>query len=217
MKKLKQEKEVVGIYISGHPLDDFKTEMIRFSNCDVSDFNYLEKFVNRELCFGGIVSDVQHRESKKGKGWALFTIEDYNESFEFRIFGEEYLKFRHFLVPNSFIFIRALVREGWVNRDTGKKGDPRLQYVSMQMLQDVMENQAKKLTIQIPIDDVKERRIKYLLDVLKAHKGDKQLQFIVYEVEDKVKLTMPSRKHKVKISNELLEELEKEQVRYKLN
>ena len=144
MKKLKQEKEVVGIYISGHPLDDFKTEMIRFSNCDVSDFNYLEKFVNRELCFGGIVSDVQHRESKKGKGWALFTIEDYNESFEFRIFGEEYLKFRHFLVPNSFIFIRALVREGWVNRDTGKKGDPRLQYVSMQMLQDVMENQAKK-------------------------------------------------------------------------
>ncbi len=217
MKKLKQEKEVVGIYISGHPLDDFKTEINKFCNCNASDFNDLERFVNRELCFGGIVGDVQHLETKKGKGWALFTIEDYNDSFKFRIFNEEYLRFRHLLVPNSFIYIRAFVREGWTNRDTGKKGDPRLQFNSMQMLQDVMENQAKKLTIQMSIDDVKEGRIKYLKDILKTYKGDKQLQFVVYEVEEKVKLTMPSRKYKISISNELLEELEKEKVSYKLN
>jgi len=217
MKKLKQEKEVVGIYISGHPLDDFKTEITRFCNCKASDFNDLEKFVNRELCFGGIVGDVQHLESKKGKGWARFIIEDFDDSFEFRIFGEQYLKFRHFLVPNSFIYMRVFIKEGWVNRETQKKGDPRIQFNSMQMLHDVMESQTKKLTIQIPIEDVSESRINYLKDILKLHKGDKQLQFVIYEMENKVKLTMPSRKHKVKISNELLEELEKEQVRFKLN
>ena len=217
MKKLKQEKEVVGIYISGHPLDDYKTEITKFCNCKASDFNELEKFVNRELCFGGIVGDVQHLESKKGKGWARFIIEDYDDSYEFRIFGEEYLKFRHFLVPNSFIYMRIFVKEGWVNRETQKKGDPRLQFNSMQMLQDVMESQTKKLTIQIPIEEVSEERIKYLKDILKMHKGDKHLQFVIYEMENKVKLTMPSRKHKVNISNELLEELEKEQVRFKLN
>jgi len=217
MKKLKQEKEVVGIYISGHPLDDYKTEITKFCNCKASDFNELEKFVNRELCFGGIVGDVQHLESKKGKGWARFIIEDYDDSYEFRIFGEEYLKFRHFLVPNSFIYMRIFVKEGWVNRETQKKGDPRLQFNSMQMLQDVMESQTKKLTIQIPIEEVSEERIKYLKDILKTHKGDKHLQFVIYEMENKVKLTMPSRKHKVNISNELLEELEKEQVRFKLN
>ena len=54
------------------------------------------------LSFAGIISDVQHRVSKAGKGWALFTIEDYGDSNEFRIFGEEYLKMKHFLVPNSF-------------------------------------------------------------------------------------------------------------------
>ena len=217
MKKLKQEKEVVGIYISGHPLDDFKKEITKFCNCNVTDFNDLERFVNRELCFGGIVGDVQHLETKKGKGWALFTIEDYNDSFKFRIFGEEYLKFRHFLVPNSFIYVRVLIREGWTNRDTGKKGDPRLQFNSMQMLHDVMESQAKKLTIQMPIEDVQEGRIDYLKGLLKTYKGDKQLQFVVYEVEEKVKLTMPSLKQKVNISNELLEELDKEKVSYKLN
>ncbi len=217
MKKLKQEKEVVGIYISGHPLDDFKTEVKRFCNCKTSDFNDLEKYLNREMCLGGIVGDVQHLESKKGKGWARFTIEDYDDSYDFRIFGEEYLKLRHFLVPNSFVYMRIFVKEGWVNRDTGKKGDPRLQFNGVQMLQDVMESQAKKLTIQIPIEEVSEERVNYLKDILNTHKGDKHLQFVIYEVEDKVKLAMSAKKHKVTISNELLEELEREQVRFKLN
>ena len=81
----------------------------------------------------GVVTDVQHRVSKQGKGWALFTIEDYTDSYEFRIFGEEYLKFRHFFVVNSFVYIRAFVKEGWVNRDTGKKGDPRIQFNNFQL------------------------------------------------------------------------------------
>ena len=217
MKKLKLEKEVVGIYISGHPLDDFKAEIDWFCNCKVSDFNKLEDYINLELCFGGIVNDVQHRESKKGKGWALFTVEDYEDSFEFKIFGEEYLKYRHFLVPNSFIYVRTFVREGWNNPETGKKGEPRIQYNSMQMLHDVMENQAKKLTIQLPIEGIKKENIESLKKVLKIHKGAKQLQFVVYEMKEKVKLTMASRKQKIKISKELLEDLEKEQVRYRLN
>jgi DNA polymerase-3 subunit alpha len=217
MKKLKQEKEVVGIYISGHPLDDFKTEIKWFCKNNVSDFNHLEEFINRELCFGGIIGDVQHRESKQGKGWALFTVEDFNENFEFRIFGEEYLKFRHFLVPNSFVFVKVFVKEGWTNRETGKKSDPRMQFNSMQMLHDVMENQANKLTIQMPIEDVSEDKIVALKQLFKTHKGDKQVQFVVYEMEEKVKLTMPSRKQKVGITKELLADLEQEEVGYKLN
>ncbi len=169
------------------------------------------------MCFGGIIGDVQHRESKQGKGWALFTVEDFDDSYEFRIFGEEYLKFRHFLVPNSFVYVRVFVKEGWTNRETGKKGDPRMQYNSMQMLHDVMESQARKLTIQMPVEDVKEERIGALKQLFKTHKGDKQIQFVIYEMEEKVKLTMPSRKQKVAITKELLADLEKEQLRYKLN
>jgi DNA polymerase-3 subunit alpha len=100
MEKLSREKEVVGIYISGHPLDDFKIEMKTFCNGNIALFNDLDSVLNREVTFGGVVTDVQHRVSKQGKGWALFTIEDYTDSFEFRIFGEDYLKFRHFFVIN---------------------------------------------------------------------------------------------------------------------
>ena len=217
MKKLKQEKEVVGIYISGHPLDDFKTELKTFCNSTTRNFSDLESFVNKELTFGGVVGDVQHRVSKNGKGWALFTVEDYDDAFEFRIFGEEYLKYRHFLVPNSFIYARIFVKEGWVNRDTGKKGDPRMQFNQIQMLHDVMDQYAKKLTIQLKIDELQEERIRILKDLVVSHQGDQQLHFIVYEMEEKLKLQMPSRKQKVKISNELLEALDEASVYYKLN
>ena len=217
MEKLAREREVVGIYISGHPLDDFKIEMKTFCNAEVSLFNDLETYVNRELTFGGVVTDVQHRVSKQGKGWALFTIEDYMDSYEFRVFGEEYLRFRHFLMISNFVYIRAYVKEGWVNRDTGKKSDPRLQFNSFQLLHDVMESYAKKLSIQFNINDIKEERIHRIKELLKMHEGNQMLNFVVYDNKEQIKLQMPSRKQKVKISQELLDELENQQVFYKLN
>ncbi|WP_242204006.1 DNA polymerase III subunit alpha [Aestuariivivens insulae] len=217
MEKLGKEREVVGIYISGHPLDDFKTEMNTFCNATVAMFNNLEPYVNRELVFGGVVTDVQHRVSKQGKGWALFTIEDYTDSYEFRIFGEEYLKFRHFLMNNNFVFVKTFVREGWVNKDTGKKSDPRLQFNNFQLLHDVMEQYAKKLSIQVDINDLKEENIIALNELLKMHPGNQALNFLVYDTKEKIKLTMPSRKQKVKVCQELLNALTEQHVHFKLN
>ncbi|MFH6602631.1 DNA polymerase III subunit alpha [Maribacter algicola] len=217
MEKLRREKEVVGIYISGHPLDDFKTEINTFCNASVSCANELENYVNRELSFAGVITDVQHRISKNGKGWALFTVEDYTDSFEFRIFGEEYLKYRHFLMINSFVYIKVFVREGWINRDTGKKGDPRLQFNSFMLLQEVMDTYAKKLTIKLDIAALQEKRIKTLKDTLHIHKGDHALNFVVYEMEEQIKVNLVSRKKKVQISSELLTTLEAQDFHYKLN
>ena len=217
MEKLAREKEVVGIYISGHPLDDFRIEMKTFCNANLALLRDLEPYVNRELTFGGVVTDVQHRVSKQGKGWALFTIEDYTDSFEFRIFGEEYLKFRHFLLKNSFVYVKIFIREGWVNRETGNKSDPRVQFNSFQLLHDVMDVYAKKLSIQLQISDLQETRISKLKDIFTMHKGDNLLNFIIYDTEEQIKLNMSSRRQKVKISQELLDELEINDVHYKLN
>jgi len=217
MEKLAREKEVVGIYISGHPLDDFRIEMKTFCNANLALLRDLEPYVNRELTFGGVVTDVQHRVSKQGKGWALFTIEDYTDSFEFRIFGEEYLKFRHFLLKNSFVYVKIFIREGWVNRETGNKSDPRVQFNSFQLLHDVMDVYAKKLSIQLQISDLQETRISKLKELFTMHKGDNLLNFIIYDTEEQIKLNMSSRRQKVKISQELLDELENNDVHYKLN
>ena len=217
MEKLAREKEVVGIYISGHPLDDFKIEMNTFCNASLALFSNLEPFVNRELSFGGVVTDVQHRVSKMGKGWASFTVEDYTDSFEFRIYGEEYLKHRHFLVKSSFVYVKVFVREGWMNKETQQKGEARLQFTSFQLLHDVMDTFAKKLSIQLDVKQLQPDLIRSLQELMAIHEGNHPINFIVYDNEEQLKLSMPSRKQKVKISQELLNELTNIDVFYKLN
>ncbi len=217
MEKLAREKEVVGIYISGHPLDDFKVEMTTFCNGTLAHLKNLDAFLNRELCFGGVVTDIQHRVSKQGKGWASFMMEDYTDNFEFRIFGEEYLKFRHFLVKNSFVYVKVRIAEGWKNKDTGKLSEPRIQFNSFQLLHDVMETYAKKLSIQLDIKDIQEQRLQNLMDLFLLHEGKHTLSFVIYDNEEQLKLNMSSRKQKVKISQELLDELANNDVFYKLN
>lgn len=266
MEKLAKEKEVVGIYISGHPLDDFKFEMKYFCNAKLESLKNLEQFVGKTLSFGGIINNVQHRVAKNGKGWASFSLEGYDESYEFRIFGEEYLKFRHFLIQNNFTYIRVLVKEGWADKETGKKGEPRLQFTLIQYLQDVLPSFAKKLVLLLNINDIQSDFIQQLNQLFQANKGDNLVTFEIMELEKitrivettpemveteeevfvdetdtedsdvpllgtqknsttteveeinvVTKLSMPSRKLKVKISNELLLELEKRQINFKLN
>jgi DNA polymerase-3 subunit alpha len=120
-------------------------------------------------------------------------------------------------MQNNFVFVKSFIREGWINKDTGKKSEPRLQFNSFQLLHDVMENYAKKLSIQIDIDDLKEDKIVKLKELLHMHPGNQMLNFVVYDNKEQIKLSMPSRKQKVKVSQELLDELGNENVMFKLN
>ena len=217
LTRLKKEKEVVGIYISSHPLDDFTHEMKHFVSLSLNYLSDLDQLINRELSVGGIVNEVQHLESRNGKGWARFVVEDFTDQYEFRIFGEDYLKYRHFLVVNQFIRIKLTVRQGWTNAETGKVGAPRMHYLNFEMLQNTIENNAKKITLQLDIKELNEEKIKLLQQHLKSFKGDKPLFFNVYDSEKKVKLTLNSKKQKVKITPDLLQDLESQQWFYKLN
>tara|TARA_B110000003_G_C16653808_1_gene535498 strand:+ start:5005 stop:9387 length:4383 start_codon:yes stop_codon:yes gene_type:complete len=216
MEELAKEKEVVGIYISAHPLDDFKNEL-KFCNASVANFKGgLHKYIGSNLVFAGIITEVQHRVSKAGKGWASFFIEDYLDSFEFRIFGEDYLKFKHFFVPNSFLFVRATIQKGWMNKE-GKEGDARLKFTDFKLLHDVMDDLCKKVTIKIPIEEVHKKSIQNFNTLFKEHKGKQSLSFVIYDVKEEIELEVPSRNTKIKISSELLKTLEDLRINFKLN
>ena len=216
MELLSQEKEVIGMYISAHPLDDFKNEII-FCNARLKDFKGdLKKIVGTNLSFAGIITEVQHRVSKAGKGWASFFIEDYGDNHEFRVFGEDYLKFKHFLVPNSFLFVRATIQAGWTNKE-GVEGEPRIKFTEFKLLHDIMETLCKKITIKMAIDDVSEENILNLESVLKNSNGKQSVHFTVWDAKEKIELNLPSRNTKIKISNELLATLDQQKIRYKLN
>ena len=210
MEELSKEKELVGIYISGHPLDDFKTEKEWFCNTPLSIFENQEQLLNRDVSVGGIVTNVEHRLAKNGKGWALFTIEDYTSSFEFKIFGEEYLKFKHFLVPNSFLYLKVYGKKGWNN-------DVRLSFVNIQMLQDILEEFSKKITLNLDINEVTQENINRLDTILSDYKGKKIVNFLVIDKHEKLTLTLPSRSYKVEICSELINSLKEKNIKFKLN
>ena len=217
LEELKLEKEVVGIYISGHPLDDFQTPLKHFCNAPLEVLKDLNQLLNKELRIGGIIGEVEHRISKNGKGWASFSVEDYTDSYEFRIFGEEYLKFKHFLFENNFVYMRLLVKEGWRNRDTGKTGEPRINFLSFQQLQDTLEKNSKKLTLQLSIDDLDEKRSKDIIDLFKKYKGKNQLEFSFFENNEKIKLTMLSENFKISINEDLISKIKERQLHFKLS
>jgi DNA polymerase-3 subunit alpha len=217
LKELKQEKEVVGIYISAHPLDDFAPAMKHFCNAKLGVFNDMDALVNKELSFGGMVGEVDHRVSKNGKGWAMFILEDFEESYQFKIFGEEYLKYRHFLVEDNFIHVKASVREGWLNRETGKRSAPRMQFNAFQLLQDTLTSSTNKITLKLDVALADEKLASFLDELFKKHKGDHKVDMTFYETKDKIKLHTMSRKLKIHVGSDLLEALDAYPVAYKLN
>ena len=259
MEKLAKEKEVVGIYISGHPLDDFRFEMKYFCNANLDALRNIEQYVGKTLTLAGIVSNVQRRTAKNGKEWASFNLEGYDESFEFKIFGEDFLKFHRYLVPNHFVYFKILIKEGWVNKETGKKSEPRIQFIEAKQLQDVLTDFSKKIIINLDIQQLNADMIEHLRTIFKKHQGDHQLAFEILETEKVIKnlpqnaspknvdadedleeeltdeetnmdlpmeteevkvltkLAMNSRKVKINICYELLQELEKYNLNFRLN
>jgi len=217
LELLKKEKAVVGIYISAHPLDDFKREMKYFSSATFDILRDLDPLVNRDLSFGGIINDVEHLVTKTGKGWGKFTIEDFSDQYEFKIFGEDYLKFRHFILPNNFVRLRLRVLDGWRNRETGQLGPARIQFNNFEMLHDTLKANVKKITLMFEVKQLNESKIQDLKTLISSYKGDKGLYMDVFDTEEKIKLTMPSRKERVEVSNELLFALEERNIHYRLN
>ena len=217
LNQLKKEKDVVGIYISGHPLDDYIDSVRFFSNIKLNDLKNLNPLVDKEIRIAGIIGEVDHKISKNGKGWATFVMEDYYESYELRIFGEDYLKFKHFLNENNFVCVKMFVKEGWKDRESGRVGDPRIQYLSFHQLQDSLSSKVKRILIKVDAQLLEENHIKFFKDVLKKHKGDQELIFNILGNGDGLRLNLSSPKQKLKITEELLKTLRQNKFEFRLN
>ncbi len=182
LEKLSREKEVVGIYISGHPLDDFKFEIKHFCNSRLLALNNLNELIGKSISVAGIVNNVEFKTAKNGKGWAIFTLDGYDESYQFRIFDQEFLKYKHFLHKNEFVYIKLTVKEGWVNKE-GVKSDPKIVFQEFKSLHDVLKESAKKLTIQLSILDLSEVIISNMFQLFEEYKGNHPVSFEVVEFE----------------------------------
>jgi DNA polymerase III subunit alpha len=195
IEKLRYEKEVVGFYISGHPLDDFAIEM---SRCTPLDVVFNEEYRNREIAIGGVISAVQLRQSKNGNPWALMKIEDYSTSIELSLFGKDYVNFANFLTSGLFIFMRAKVQSRW-NSTT----DFELKPLHIELLTEIRSKMVSSIKIQLNINTLTTKFIDILDEKMSLEQGNCGVQFAVFDPNEGVELNFISRKSKIKLTNDL--------------
>lgn len=206
--KLNQEKEVTGIYISGHPLDDYKVEIENFTTCSL---DRLDDFQGRDVKLAGIVTTAQHRMSKKGTGWGLFTIQDFNGSLEFPLFGNDYLDFKDRLNEGLCVFIKGKYEQKWNSEDF------QLKILDVSLLDGLSQNLTEGITLQLPIDKLTHEVIESIDLLCQKYKGKQRLRMLFVDRVNRTTLTMKSKKCYVAVDTAFVAELDKIGVEYKLN
>ncbi len=206
MERLSKEKEVVGIYISAHPLDDFRLEMEHFSRGDLRLLKDMNAIAHHELSLPGMVTSAEHRMTKTGKPFGSFELEDFYDVNKFFLFGEDYLKMKHFLVPGSFLFVRGKVAP----RKWSKTNEMEFKITTMELLADVREKLTKKVILELRLKNVTDNLVVQVEEILsKKTKGATcPVEFRVLDPDRKLAIRMPSRSQKIDLSNETIEQLD---------
>lgn len=220
--KLNREKEVVGIYISSHPLDEIQDELNFFQKVTLKQLNGNERdFIGREVSIAGMVTKAEFKTSSRDNNeFGIFTVEDYDGHYDFRLFGEDFLKFKHFLQPNLMVGMKISIIERIFKDKQGIETGRRI-YVNvrqMQLLSEVFEAMAKKVIVNISVHDLTMDLYNVLLNIFEKNKGDKKLLFVMNDLENNEQLKMMAQTMKVEINKSLIEDLKKiPELRFNLN
>ena len=208
--QLEQEKEVVGIYISGHPLDDFRLEIETFTTCSIDK---LPQFKGRKgIHIAGIVIAARHGTTKKGTGYGIMTVRDFEDEIEIALFGEDYVKFRNYVNEGDSVFITGDYVKKWRTADE-ESFLPR----KMQLLETVGKNKTDSITLNIDLHAITPDFIKNLEELCNNHQGEHKLKVILYDHDNKLKLDLKSNTKKVNVDSEFVKLLGGMGIKYKLN
>ena len=208
IEKLTREKEVTGIYISGHPLDDYKIEVENFTTCGL---DRIENYKGQKVKVAGIVTMAQHRVNKKGNGWGLFTIQDYNGAMEFPLFTEKYQKFKHLLEKGAVLYFIGTYKKRWNSEEY------QLDLTEIKQLDSIGSDLTDSITLKLPIENISENLIDEIEMLCKTKKGKHKLKMVILDRQNQLSINLIAQQQKVEADSEFIDELERIGVPYKVN
>ncbi len=213
LEKLNREKEVIGIYLSSHPLDDFRLEISTFTTATLADLQNLRDWLERDVVVAGMITDTRNGIGKNGKPYGSFTIQDYSDSFRFMLFDKEYIENSKFCVIGYYLLIT-----GRVQMRRFKEDEIEFKIKKINLLSSVKDELIKFVTLKIDPADVSHEMIHELKELVLENKGETELRFLFINGEDKVSLPMFSRTYRVRLNNELISFLDDfPGIEYKVN
>jgi DNA polymerase III subunit alpha len=212
---LEKEKSLIGIYLTAHPLDDYRLEMDNFCTKGVTlkDINeQIEKYKDRELTFGGMVTDAGEGISKNGKPFSKLTLSDYSDSYQFFFFQQDFVDYGKFCKPGLFILLKGKVQK----RYNSESLEFRVNHV--ELLSEVRKNQIKNFTINIPLSMVSESVIHEIEKLMKKNKGNTFLRFTITDEETNNTVLLFSRNTKILVSQDFFRFFEDHpEITYRIN
>ena len=199
LDRLNRERELVGIYLSAHPLDDYAIILENVCNTHMSDLADKSALVNRELTMGGIVTNVREGRTRNDKPFGIVKLEDYSGSGEIPFFGNDWLTWCNYLREGYFLYIRAkcLPRQWNPNELDLKIG-------SIELLPDVKENLIDKITITTPLSSLDKELITDISTLVQKNPGNAELHFRVVDRDSKMHVTMKANKVKISVKRDLI-------------
>jgi len=208
IEKLTKEKEVTGIYISGHPLDDYKLEIENYTTCTLED---LENHKGGNVNIAGVVIAANNRIDKKGNGYGFFTVQDYNGSMELALWRNDYNDYAARMKPGEVVFIKGKYEYN------NYREEYQFKVQEIQQLAAIGLKMTESITLKLHVKKITDDLIDEIEDICKHSKGKLPLKIEVIEPDNQIKLKFRSVSRKVNVDGEMIAKLERIGVKYKLN
>jgi DNA polymerase-3 subunit alpha len=208
IETLTKEKEVTGIYLSGHPLDDYKVELRNFTSCTLEQIDNIR---DRNVQIAGLVTDVFHGVSRKGLGYGKFTLQDYTGGLSISLFSEHYKQFKELVEPGTVLFVDGINQKGYSSDQYF------FRVKDIKLLDTIGKTMTKSITLQVQLKDISDKLIQDLELLCQNHKGKHDLKLMLVDGEHDYNLSFKSKKKKVRADNEFVSQVERLGIRYRLN
>ena len=203
LERLNRERDLVGIYLSAHPLDEFAVVLKYVCNAHMADLSDLNPLKNQDLVLGGIVTGVREGYTKKGNPFGIAKVEDYSGSYEFAFFGNEWVEKKYYFNIGMFLFLKGKCQpKQW------KQDEFEVRINTIDLLPDVKDKAVEKLTVVMPLTAVDEETIEEFYALASSHQGETELCFHLQDEEGQMYVHMISRTLKISVHKEIMAYLE---------
>ena len=213
LERLNKERDLVGIYLSAHPLDEFAVILENVCNVHMAELTDLTPLQNHDLVLGGIVTGVREGYTKTGKPYGIAKVEDYSGTAEFAFFGNEWVEKKNFFMEGMFLFMKGKCQpKQW------KQEEWEVKINSIELLPEVKEKVVEKLTVTAPLSAIDDQLIMEFSSLVKDSPGNAELHFLVRDEDGQMYVNLMSRTMKISVQKELVNYLKNQPLLdYKIN
>ncbi len=197
LEQLNKEKELVGIYLSAHPLDPYRFEFEYLCTHKLADLTDLKPLKGKDIIVAGLVTEFRQGITKTNKPYATIIIEDFTNTYRFNLFGKDFVEYSRFFGKDWPVLIKAKI----LPRQYGDTNELEFKPFVVYLLNEAREELIKLISLKVPVNTITDDLITELGNTIETKDGKVLLKFIIFDPVENLKIDMISRTLKLKVSN----------------